>query len=154
RSRISGSLGGLAGLARLEGNYDESRTLYQEQLAVARQSGDRWMTGVALFGLGSLAREEGNVEGAESLVKESLRVFRDLGDDADAIVVVGFCGVLAIRRGLTRRGARLLGAVDPNVIRLQWFRRQWLSPDDRQAYEEGLSAARAALGGDDFATIW
>jgi tetratricopeptide (TPR) repeat protein len=152
--RISGSLGGLGILARLEGDYDESRTLLQEQLALARQSGDRWMTGIALFELGSLVRVEGDLERAETLARESLRVFRDLGDREDAAAAVGICGVLAIRRGLIERGARLLGAVDPQSIRLQWFRRQWLSPDDRWAYEESLATARAHLGETEFAAAW
>jgi non-specific serine/threonine protein kinase len=146
---ICGLLYGLGGLARIEGAYEQSRALLEETLALARKIGDQWMAGVILFSLGSLARAERDSGRAETFLRGSLAVFRDLDNVADAPVVVAFFGVLAIERGAHERGARLLGAVDPRFLR-----RQWLFRDERRAYEDGLTAARAALGEREFVAAW
>ena len=65
-----------------------------------------------------------------------------------AALAVVLCGAVAIQRGAHRRGARLLGAVNP-----QSLRRSWLFRYDPRAYEESLAAARAALGEPDFAAV-
>jgi hypothetical protein len=128
---------------------EQSRTLLEESLTLTRRSGNQALIGLTLFNLGSLARVEGDVRKGEALVKESVVAFRESGNRANPLAAICFCGVLAIKRGSYRRGARLLGAVDPRYARL-W----WLLPDDRRAYEESLSAARASLGDDDFSAAW
>jgi hypothetical protein len=62
--------------------------------------------------------------------------------------LISFVGILAIERGASRQGARLLARGDAGTG--SW----WLLPDQRRAYEQSIAAARATLGEHDFETAW
>jgi tetratricopeptide (TPR) repeat protein len=149
KSQRANALFGLGLVARLEGDLARSRTLFEDCLALFREDGHRGDMGLALLHLGRAAQPEGDVGRAESWLQQSLTMYRDLGDQAGLSAAVGFLGVLAISRSVHRTGARLLGAVGPGpALSLP------LTPDDRRAYEESITAARAALGEHGFAVVW
>jgi tetratricopeptide (TPR) repeat protein len=146
---MASALYGLGQVARVEGDLARSRALLEECLVLEREEGNRYMMGLLLLNLGRLTQKEGDVDRAASLLRQSLTVWRDLGDRAGLSAAVGFLGVLAISQGAHRTAVRLLGAVGPGpALSLP------LTPDDRRAYAESLTAARRALGEDAFAAAW
>jgi tetratricopeptide (TPR) repeat protein len=146
--RIGGLLRFLGMLAYVEGDYEHSRVLLEESHGRARQAGDRGQSALALLTLGLLARAEGDCERAEALAREGLVVGRDAGAHMLLMGLISFVGILAIERGASRQGARLLARGDAGTG--SW----WLLPDQRRAYEESIVTARAALGEQCFETAW
>jgi tetratricopeptide (TPR) repeat protein len=66
-----------------QGDYQGARALSEEELAIARQSGDQGYIRWGLCQLGRLADLEGDYEGARPLLEESLQMHRQLGQHAD-----------------------------------------------------------------------
>ena len=54
-------------VARDQGDTAAAQTLYEQGLAIFRESGDRWGIAGTLADLGSLAREQRNYSAAHSL---------------------------------------------------------------------------------------
>jgi non-specific serine/threonine protein kinase len=148
-SRIGEALLGLGGLARLQDDNAQARTLATMGLELLKERGNRGWIGTALFQLGSAARRAGDAVEAERLVQESLATFDESRLRPFIMVAVSFCGVMAVLRAATHRGARLLAAGS-----LQGGHFRLLLPDDFQAHAESLAAARMVLGERDFATAW
>jgi len=57
-----------------------ARALYEESLAIRRESGDRWSIANSLNNLGLVLRDQGDVTGARTFLEESLTINRELGD--------------------------------------------------------------------------
>jgi DNA-binding CsgD family transcriptional regulator/tetratricopeptide (TPR) repeat protein len=78
-------------VGRLDG-LPARRSLHEEALAVARDSGDHWSVARALYQLGHVARMNGDSSLAMSLFEESLALFRASGDEFNiglALIGVG-----------------------------------------------------------------
>jgi hypothetical protein len=74
---------------------------------------------------------------------------REVGAPQLQLAIIGLLGMLAIERGTYRLGVGLAARSDPGPAG-GW----WETPDERQANERSLTAARAALGEAAFAAAW
>jgi predicted ATPase/class 3 adenylate cyclase len=74
------TLNGAAALAQLQGNYELSRTLVEQAIAIRREMGDwsRYATG--LSNLGNIHTKLGEFDRAKSLYEESIALHRKLGE--------------------------------------------------------------------------
>ena len=149
KAQIAEIRAGLGILALLEGDHARSRALLEEGLALAQESAAWSLIGLVVFNLGRLARAEEDIARADALIRESLSVFRDHGDWTGVAAPLTWSGVIAVERGLLRRGVRLIGASASRQPR-PW----WESSHDRRAYDQRLSDARAALGEPGFAAAF
>jgi hypothetical protein len=96
-----------------------------------------------------LGRAEGNGKLAEARSRDALAMAREVGAPQLQLAIIGLLGMLAIERGDYRSGVRLAARSDPGPAG-GW----WDIPDERQANEQSLTAARAALGEAGFAQEW
>ena len=159
---IAVSLGTLGNAAHLQGDYTSARSLHEESLALARELGDKRATATTVSNLGLVALEEGDYVSAWSHFGESLILRRELGDKwGIALSLAGLGGVLvalgstgnatdlAGEESETRRGARLLGAVDA----LLGSTGVVLEVEDRVPHERALASALRLLGPEEFAQL-
>jgi hypothetical protein len=117
---------------------------------VAREVGDKPFTSWALLCLGGVAQLQGRLELARSCFKEALRISGDVGYERHIAACVASLGVLAAQQGAYARCAHLIGA----AITLHGGLRSSLDIDENEAWDEGLAAARDALGESGFAAAW
>jgi tetratricopeptide (TPR) repeat protein len=161
----------LGEVARNEGDYASARALHEEGLELARELADRGKVRATLLASSWLAHEVGEAGHARALLRDVL-----VGDHDDVIevpvadrpdqalaVAVGIqwdwrsdaetaicvAGILAVEDGAFARGARLFGQIVGHRL---WPQR--LAPDLRRAYENGVVAARRALGDAAFDVAW
>ncbi len=89
----------LAGLAWLENESGQDIPLYEQSLALCRQTGDRWGEAFALRGIGAtLVGEEIDYERGEATLRESLALFETLKDSWGIALVKFNLGWLADHR--------------------------------------------------------
>ena len=95
------------------GHLDETRTLYQDALALFREAGDLIGEARLLRNLASVAIDLGEFDEAESLLNESRAVAERSGNPRSVADVVGLCGTLAFAQGnYDQASARLKEASD------------------------------------------
>jgi tetratricopeptide (TPR) repeat protein len=90
------------------GEGDAARSRYKEGLPIARQLGERRLTGWALTYLGTLSRREGQFEHARALLEEALRLFREVGQPWETAVTLRELGNVARSEGDYPWARRLL----------------------------------------------
>ncbi len=148
RSLLAIILNNLGELARLRGEYDRARELYEQSLDIrGRRSSSAPIT---LLNLGLIAFAQGVYEAARSLFEESLGLGKLLGDRGSmASSLNGLAGVHAVR-GEHERAARLLGAAEAVRIAIG----EVIQPSDREYYERFVAAARAGLDEGSFKKAW
>jgi non-specific serine/threonine protein kinase len=89
-----------AGVLRLiEGDLEKSRHFLTASLALARESGDDYVTGFALNGLGSVSLNSGDPVLARTYHEEGLMVLRRVGDKDGIAALLGNLGYGALVRG-------------------------------------------------------
>lgn len=98
----------LAALDR--GEWETSRALLAESLALSRETGEEGDTAIALRGLGRLALRQGQPAQARPLLAESLRGHQKQGDTQQIMVTLEEFAALALAEGRADHAARLLGA--------------------------------------------
>ena len=154
-ARARGALAGgatvrLGVVARLEGDSAGARAHFEACLTHPPDDGP----GVpfALGGLGDLARDAGDYARARAYYHRLGGLGAGAGEVPASFrgVYLSRLGILAVRQGAVRRGARLLGAVPPAGVA---FLRMH-APDVDADYEAAVAAARAALGAAAFAAAW
>ena len=95
------------------GNLEDSRTLYQDALALFREAGDLIGEARLLRNLASVAIDLNEFDEAESLLTESRAVADRSGNPRSVADVVGLCGTLAFAQGdYEQASARLKEASD------------------------------------------
>jgi tetratricopeptide (TPR) repeat protein len=95
------------------GNLEETRTLYQDALALFREAGDLIGEARLLRNLASVAMDLDKFDEAESLLTESRAVADRSGNPRSVADVVGLCGTLAFAQGdYGEASARLKEASD------------------------------------------
>ena len=77
---IAFALNYLGSVARLQGDYEQTKALWHEGLAIFRELGDRWGVAWSLNFLGHLTAEQGDYLTAKQLLQESLEIHRRLGN--------------------------------------------------------------------------
>jgi predicted ATPase/class 3 adenylate cyclase len=133
-----------------QGQYERAAPLFEESLALFRIVGDRRMVGCTLHFVGWMAALRGDHAAALSRYMEALRICKQSGNRPSIpVFLIGMAGSLAAL-GRPASAACLLGAGDAIVTSLGHF----LAPVERQCYEHGLAATRAALDEAAFAAAW
>jgi non-specific serine/threonine protein kinase len=142
---IGQALNNLGNVAVYQGDLERAAAAFAEALAHFRQAGDRGSVALALMNLGWVARKRGEVAQAKALLHEALALFRELGDPrrcAEGLEELAATAGVAEPAGQGERAARLLGAAAAV--------RETLGapppPEERAETEQGVAAARAALG--------
>jgi predicted ATPase/DNA-binding SARP family transcriptional activator len=100
RRGIALSLGGLAGVARGQGEYGAARQLFQESLAIFKEIGNQKEIAFSLHALGYTAWMLGEYEVAKELYQQSLVLYREIGDQrgvADSLEYLGFNALYGFR---------------------------------------------------------
>jgi predicted ATPase len=82
-----------------EGNTERARILFEEELQIYREFGDKAGEADILQGLTILARFRGDDATAFTLGKESLELHRELGHIDITAYILGELGLMALRRG-------------------------------------------------------
>jgi non-specific serine/threonine protein kinase len=96
---VARSLNNLGLVAYVQGDYATARTLYEESLAIYRQTGDRWGIAVVLNNLGNAAYVQGDYNTAHSRHSESLEIRRAMGNKTGIAWSLNNLGNAAIGRG-------------------------------------------------------
>jgi tetratricopeptide (TPR) repeat protein len=107
-------------LAQEQGHYERATALYEESLALARTSNDKFGVAYALLGQGDIARSQGNAEEATAVCEEALQLLLELGNKIFAAYALNTLALAQRARGNREQARALL--------------------------EEGLAVARESLG--------
>lgn len=154
RSEI-GSLQGmalrnLAELARIQGDYVRATALLEESLESARSFGVAWVVANITTLLGDLAFHQQNYTLAKARYREALTLFRAFGSPTyTAWCLEGFATTIGAQGGYTQ-ATRLCAA----AATLREQAHTPLPPAEREAFEQTVATARAALSGPAFAKVW
>lgn len=132
--------------ARLAGEIDEARRLYEESIELNRRL-DTQFTAGELYNLGFLELNAGKLTRARELFDEALRegAARDY-EEIPRLVVLGR-GALAVEEGDADLGVRLLSVGEAAFEHIG----ELLDPDDRAEVDRALEKARGMLDAKTFA---
>ena len=135
---------------RYQGDYERTKALVEESMALYREIGDK--RGIAhlihLSGLVALGQDDHDL--ATQLLKESLILYRELGvKDFISQCLEGLAGV-AVVKGESERGARLLGAAEG----IREAIGTPLPPSERAEVDGYSAAVQAGLEEKAFAAAW
>ena len=121
-------------------DYPAAAAALEESILLTRQLGDDWALAVALRHQGMLALAQQNVRGAWVAATESLTLVRDQGDRYLSVQCAETLAAVYAAGSQWRIAATLFGALERQ-------RQEMAIPVIyRQDYEQGMSAARTALG--------
>jgi predicted ATPase/DNA-binding SARP family transcriptional activator len=81
------------------GDYNEAKSLFHQSLAIGREIGDWFITGVSLSALGYVARSLGEYSDAEKLCLEAIALCREANDRRTEIFIVNNLAWVANARG-------------------------------------------------------
>jgi predicted ATPase len=96
----------LAGLLNQQGEYGEAIRLYERNLAIWRDLGDRRMELRVLNNLGSTYRRCGDLDTARSLLQDAIAVARQIGSDAGLAAPLTNLGLVELHAGNLDRAAQ------------------------------------------------
>lgn len=99
---VARTLGNLASQVCLLGDYERAALLFEEVLAIGRETGDALTRAAALMGLGAVAHDRGEDGRAWGLLEEALALSRDLGDAWGVAWACCLAGGVPMHRGTTR----------------------------------------------------
>jgi uncharacterized protein HemY len=140
----------LGELALSEGDYPRARSLFEESLALCREMNNRRRIAYELRNLGHVARFEQDFTSARAYYVESLTHYRDLDAKPGIANLLDAFARLATAQNRMERAARLFGAADALRVSINAS----VPPLERKDHEEGVVAARDALGEEAFAAAW
>ncbi|HEV2771057.1 MAG TPA: LuxR C-terminal-related transcriptional regulator [Solirubrobacteraceae bacterium] len=104
------ALADLAIVTMLRGQGARAEALFEDSIAWAAASGDRWTRSHALWGLGVLALDDGRADLARDLQSEALSLMRALDERTGIALCVEALAWVAGACGQAERAARLIGA--------------------------------------------
>src|SRR5205823_2678594 len=139
---IAGSLNYLGFIARVQGDLEAARALFEESLTIRREQGTKDGIAWSLSGLGWTAGDQGDYGTARALFEESLATFREIGDKPGTVGVLEGLAAVAVAEAQSERAARLFGAAE----RIREAMGAPLPPADRAEHDHSVAAVRAALG--------
>jgi predicted ATPase/transcriptional regulator with XRE-family HTH domain len=140
----------LGDVAMGQGNLAEATTLGEEALAIWRERGDDWGVAWALVQLGKVARAQGQAALAVTLLRQSLAHDTNLGDKEIAARAISELAAIATDRGRFSLAARLHG----HAAALREAIGAPRAPAERARYDRMVTATRAGLGDQAFASAW
>ncbi len=150
RADIAPAMTGLGDVLRLQGETERATSLYEQSMALLRETDNKRDLINAIHGTGYVALARGDLEKAKRLFKENLQQRRQLGSKRDLIgSLVGFAH-LAAAHGRMLPAACLLGAVQGLLEALGLG----LEPIVRVDCDRALAVVRAASDDEAFAAAW
>jgi predicted ATPase/DNA-binding CsgD family transcriptional regulator len=162
------SLGLLGLMALQQGDEATAAALLKESLTMRRQVGDRLKIRWGDYCLGWVAFARWDDTAAQIMYEKLLKVLRSLDDrELLATCLEGWGRVLASRGAVARTQGDPVGGKQLWGSATQWAVRLWgmaeafrevsslpLLPGQNPAYEQIVTAVRAQLGEEAFATLW
>jgi predicted ATPase/class 3 adenylate cyclase len=146
KARLSYALNALAGHL-VPGNEAEALPLYEESIALARDTVDRDSVAVSLQNVGRALITLGRGSDARRYLLESLAIAIEIGATRTLLYVLDACVALAGGCADWKRAVRLLAAADARIKLLGLHR----TPSDERFVAEPAARARSALGETAFA---
>ena len=136
--------------ARLSGDDERARRVYEESLTIAERTGNIRRQYSVLYNLAFIAQHEGDHQEAIHLLRRSLALCQDMGVPAEIarelLALAGSLGAV----GEPMRAARLFGAAHA------FFQRSGalVDPNDQPEHDRNIAFVRAQLGETTFADTW
>jgi tetratricopeptide (TPR) repeat protein len=147
---IAQALNIIGELARISGDDKRAKRVYEECLAVCRQTGEALRACYNLVNLAYVAQHEGDHARALDLVRQALQLSRDTKDSRDIASFLVTCAGSIAALGQHRRAARLLGASEVALERMGAFHQ----PTDKPEIDRIIAEVRAQLDEATFQTAW
>ena len=142
--------GGSGGLPALQHDYEKTRELYEETLALCREGGFKRGLAWSLFHLGIVAINQGDYHRALELLGESMTTFWELRDKFTIVNPLFGTGEVAKAQGRPDRAARLFGTAGF----IQESIGVPLGGINYPGYERIVDAIGAELGEEAFEAAW
>jgi len=144
------ALRNLAELARMQGDLARATTLYEEALAVARATGTIFGVALIMTMLGHLARQQQNYALAKARYREGLTLLRAFDSPTyTAWCLEGYATALSAEEHYAQ-ATRLCAA----AVALREQVQTPLPPAEREAFEQVVTVAKAALDELTFEEEW
>jgi len=150
QQRIANALNNLGNLVNERGDCRSAHFFHDEALAIRRELGDKDGVALSLNNLGDVAFAQGDFSLAQSFAQESLTKLWELGDKRVLVGPLETLGNVAKEQGDFARAARQFGAVEALREAIGTPMPPFLQPE----FERSVTALRAALGKEAFATEW
>jgi tetratricopeptide (TPR) repeat protein len=132
----------LAEGARIGGDYQLARSLYDESLARNRSRGNRRLVSVELTNLAAVEKREGNLGQAEVNLREAMTISREINNSYILAANLITLAAVKMAAGQARQAARLLGHADAIYLATGLV----VDPADKADYDQALTNARSELG--------
>jgi len=147
---LTANLGNLAQVVFHVGDVDRAITLFDECIALNRDTGDLEHLGVVLTDLGLINLVRDDDRRAGELFNEALEIHREIGYVRMITSTLEGLAALAGRHGFAERAARLYGTVEAMSERISHPRHD----PEQWNYAHYVSLARQQLDDDTFSTAW
>ena len=132
------------------GDHGRAKSLAEQGLRLCRETGDKHGTSIALCTLAGVAQAERNYERARDLFEEGLAVSVKLGNEADVVHCLEGLASVAAAGGSTVRGARLWGAAEALLEKIE---AAYTYVPDRALYQRQVTA-RSLIDEAAWETAW
>ncbi|HZU68364.1 MAG TPA: helix-turn-helix domain-containing protein [Ktedonobacteraceae bacterium] len=147
---MSRALSGLADVARMRGDAARATSLLEEALTNARATGITWDIPIMTTLLGHLARQQQNYALATARYREALALYRTFSSPLyTAGCLEGYAATICAE-GHYAQATRLCAA----AARLREQAQAPLPPAEREAFEQVVATAKAALDRPAFIRAW
>ena len=147
---MSRALSGLADVARMRGDVARATALSEEALTNALAIGITWDIPIMLTLLGHLARQQQNYAAATARYREALGLYRTFSSPLyTAGCLEGYAATMCAE-GYYAQATRLCAA----AATLREQAQTPLSPAEREAFEQVVATAKAALDKSAFVRAW
>jgi hypothetical protein len=138
----------MAMLHRMAGEPAPARTIYEEVVRLARESGNEETEAIGLVNLAMALVETGGAGEALPVAEQALRIAVEIASAPAGLGALDVCTALAAGAGDWKRAARFFGAAEAHASRSA-IRRDAV---DARFIAPSLERARAALGAAAFAS--
>lgn len=141
---------GIGEVAWARGDYDQAANRFEEALALSREMDAKFNVALALYGLGKVAQSRREYELAYTYHRDALMIRRGTWDRPGVARSLESFGALAVAEGEMERAARLYGAMEAAHELIRFI----MAPIERDEREQGMTAARTALGDEAFTNAY
>ncbi|MDQ4126384.1 MAG: LuxR C-terminal-related transcriptional regulator [Actinomycetota bacterium] len=135
-----------------QGDYGRAKQLAEQGLALFRETGDRQGTSVSLCTLVGVALAERDQARTRTLSEEGLKLSFEVGDRTNVAYCLGALGSVAASEGRVTRAARLWGAAETLVERIEATVYAYTA--DRSLYRSQVTAARTQVDEAEWEAAW
>ena len=137
-------------MSNLQGNYTEAQTLYEESLALGRESGEKSGVAASLSCVANAWLKLGDNETAQTLHFESLSLYHELDDQRGVVkVIANLARIRQVQRHL-QLAVSLLASVETLLMKINMR----LSPPEDSDQQQTIILLCTQLEESSFATAW